>query len=151
MDRYNRAKESDKSLHTLPGLLFSLYMTGRLQPDTTGQQDCKSPIQPISLHIFSPALTLCLLTLYYKCPLMGQAAMHCASTECNPDTSSKVPFKASAIPERSMHWYFQPDCLPFRETLKWHFPRQIYRGGVHIPTNKIFPNIESWQYPCRSP
>lgn len=43
MDRYNRAKESDKSLHTLPGLLFSLYMTGRLQPDTTGQQDCKSP------------------------------------------------------------------------------------------------------------
>lgn len=116
-----------------------------------GNRIANPPIQPISLLIFSPALTLCLLTLYYKRPLMGQASMHCASTECNPDTSSKVPFKASAIPERSMHCYFQPDCLPFRETLKWHFPRQIYRGGVHTPTNRIFPNIESWQYPCRSP
>lgn len=141
--------ERDKSPHTSPDLLSTLYTTGRVQADSTRQHYSEFPhTTPSPPHFLLSSwiiFTDFVLEQHTAAPSTGHDC-HVLSKQlswhhCQHALKTVLPAEMYIVV------YIHVDSLV---SLKLRFPGQISKCIVYTLTDRIFPNMEPWQYLCRS-
>lgn len=139
--------EWDKSPHTSPDFLFSLYMTGRVQTDSTMQHYCRfphtTPLPPDFLFSSWIVFTDFVLQQHITAPSAGQGCHVLCKHRMKPwhqvhgALKTVIPAEMYILVFLYIDILISPVCLPFRETLKLHFPSQISKCIVRTLTLNI--------------
>ena len=143
--------ERDKRPHTSADFLFSLYMTGRVQADSTRQHYSKFPHTTSLLPHFPLSswivFTDFVLQRHITAQYTGQGSHVLCKHWLKPWHQFHGALRTVLPGETYIVVFVHVDSLI---SLKLHYPKQISKCIVYTLTDRVFPNTESWRYLCRN-